>query len=64
MVFDELARSFRYLSAMEANTKRLKAETENEDKDMAPVRLAIPEEPTLYSIIEAILMMKTELREN
>src|SRR2546430_17399797 len=39
---------------------------QDDDKDMTPARLAapIPEEPTLRSVMKAILAMRTELREN
>src|SRR5947207_1632845 len=39
---------------------------QDDDKDMTPARLAAPilEEPTLRSVMKAILAMRTELREN
>ena len=48
------------VSSYPSNTRQ----EQDENKDMIPARPPIPEEPTLCSIIEAILAMRTELREN
>src|SRR5256714_6412396 len=41
-------------------------EQDDDDDDMTPARPAapIPEEPTLHSVMDAVLAMRTELREN
>src|SRR5438552_14762792 len=43
-----------------------KEQEEDDDEDMTPARPAapIPEEPTLRSVMDAVLAMRTELRDN